>query len=182
MHAIFPRALLINLLLAGSLVVAQTASVPADPSKATDTTTPSQMSTPQSPASTPSVTGPAAPAQPAATSSSSASSSQPTVKTMPQTKEVENIDALLAPPPQPKGKVSLFGGTVKDVDAIRNKMTLQVFGGNKTKVFFDERSHIYRNGVETTQLGIHKGDRVYVDTQLDKGRLFARNIQVQTGA
>jgi len=47
-------------------------------------------------------------------------------------------------------------------------------------VNFDERSHIFRNGVETTQLAIHKGDKVYVDTQLTQGKIFARNIQVQT--
>ena len=31
-------------------------------------------------------------------------------------------------------------------------------------------------------LGINKGDRVYVDTQLDHATLFARNIRVLTEA
>ena len=49
------------------------------------------------------------------------------------------------------------------------------------KVFIDERSHIYRNGTETTVLGIHKGDRVYVDTMLSQdNRIFARNVRVLT--
>jgi hypothetical protein len=34
--------------------------------------------------------------------------------------------------------------------------------------------------VETTQLGVRKGDRVYVDTQLDGGKVFARNIRVES--
>jgi len=59
-------------------------------------------------------------------------------------------------------------------------MTVEIYGKGKMKVNFDERSHIFRNGVETTQLAIHKGDKVYVDTQLTQGKIFARNIQVQT--
>ena len=109
-----------------------------------------------------------------------ASSDTPTTTTMPQTKEVKSIDSLMEPPPLPKGKISLIGGTVQNVDQIRNRMTVEIFGKGKMKVFFDERSHIYRNGVETTQLAIHKGDRVYIDTQSAQGKIFARNIQVQT--
>ena len=46
---------------------------------------------------------------------------------------------------------------------------------------FDERSHFFRDGVETTQLAIRKGDRVYVDTMLDNTRVFARNVRINTG-
>ncbi len=91
-------------------------------------------------------------------------------------------DPLLEPPPLPKGKTTLIGGIATSVDHVRNRMTVQPFGkGTKVKVFIDERSHIYRNGTETTVLGIHKGDRVYVDTMLaSNDRIFARNVRVLT--
>jgi hypothetical protein len=91
-------------------------------------------------------------------------------------------DPLLEPAPLPKSKTTLIGGIATNVDHIRNRMTVQPFGkGAKVKVFIDERSHIYRNGTETTVLGIHKGDRVYVDTMLaSNDRIFARNIRVLT--
>ena len=38
------------------------------------------------------------------------------------------------------------------------------------KKAYDKRTHVYRDGVETTQLGIRKGDRAYVDTMLDGHR------------
>ena len=107
------------------------------------------------------------------------STGTPSTTAMPETKAVKSIDSLLEPPPMPSGKVSLLGGTVHSIDQIRNRMLVDIFGKGKMKVFFDERSHFYRNGVETTQLAVHKGDRVYVDTQLAQGRIFARNIQVQ---
>ncbi|HLJ29572.1 MAG TPA: DUF5666 domain-containing protein [Candidatus Angelobacter sp.] len=89
-------------------------------------------------------------------------------------------DPLLDPPPPPEGMTSLVGGTIRSVDHIRNKMTIAVFAGNRWKIAFDERTHIFLNGAETTQLAIKKGERVYVDTMLDhqKHEVFARNIRL----
>ncbi len=90
-------------------------------------------------------------------------------------------DPLLDVPPMPTTTVTLVGGVVTHVDRIRNKLAVQPFGsGSSMKMTFDERTHIYRDGRETTQLGVKKGDRVYVDTQLDSNRVFARNIRVES--
>jgi hypothetical protein len=95
--------------------------------------------------------------------------------------ESSNYDPLLDLPPLPQGQTTLVGGTVHSIDQIRNQLTVQPFGGHAMKVFFDERTHIYRDGVPSTQLVIRKGERVYVDTMLDGTRVFARNIRVVTG-
>ena len=47
-------------------------------------------------------------------------------------------------PPMPGGKVTLLGGTIQKVDHIRDRLTLQVFGGNRTAVLFDERTRVFR--------------------------------------
>src|SRR5205814_344212 len=64
------------------------------------------------------------------------------------------------------------------VDHIRNRLSIDAFGGKKMSIRFDDRTHVFRDGVETTQLAIHKGDRVYVDSQLDQTKVFARNIHI----
>ena len=89
-------------------------------------------------------------------------------------------DPILDPPPFPSGGTTLVGGTIRDVDRIRNRMVVNVFGGGRWKVSFDERTHIFRNGAETTQLALKKGERVYVDTMLDPTNhdILARNIRV----
>ncbi len=107
-------------------------------------------------------------------------SGPPTTKTMATPKEIVAADALLAPPPPPQGKIALIGGSVKNIDQIRNRMEVDIFGGGKMKMIFDERSHFYRDNVETTQLAVKKGDRVYVDSQLDQGKIFARSVRVQS--
>jgi hypothetical protein len=94
-------------------------------------------------------------------------------------------DPLLDTPPLPKGKPTLVGGMAVKVDKVRNRVTVEPYGAkNKMPVFIDERSHIYRNGVETTIASIKKGDRVYFDTMLDGAHIFAKNVRVvsETGA
>ncbi|MGA2961195.1 MAG: hypothetical protein ABSD96_05935 [Candidatus Korobacteraceae bacterium] len=90
-------------------------------------------------------------------------------------------DPILDPGPLPSKPMSLIGGTVKKVDAVRNRVAIQPFGGGpEVYVLFDDRSHIYRNGAAVTVLGIHRGDRVYVDTMTLEHKVFARTIRVET--
>lgn len=90
-------------------------------------------------------------------------------------------DPLFGVPKMPKGKTALVGGTVQKIDPIRQRITLRIFGNNKKMTLgYDERSHIYRDGVESTYRAVQPGERVYVDSMLDGTALFARNIRVVT--
>ncbi len=130
------------------------------------------------PPATQSPTGQAAPAP------DTPAESQPVTTTQYPTSSDDNpYDPILEPPPLPKGKATLIGGIATSVDHVRNRITIQPFGkGEKVKVVVDERSHIYRNGTPTTVLGIHKGDRIYVDTMLDRSnnKILAKNVRVVT--
>lgn len=94
--------------------------------------------------------------------------------------EESGHDPILDPPPPPTGSTTLVGGIIQSVDRIRNRMMVRVFGGGHWRVNFDERTHIFRNGAETTPLALKKGERVYVDTMSDQANhdIFARNIRV----
>jgi len=93
-------------------------------------------------------------------------------------------DPVLDPPPFPAGTTTLVGGIIRRVDPVRNRMTIGVFSGDNWTVRFDERTHIFRNGAETTELALKKGERVYVDTMLDENNhdIFARNIRLGVAA
>jgi hypothetical protein len=107
------------------------------------------------------------------------SAAQPAASTAQETGDAN--DPLFGTAPLPKGEVSLIGGTVQKIDRLRNRVKVKTFGDGKAmNMVFDERTHIYRDGVETTERGIRQGDRVYVDSMLDGGKLFARNIRVVT--
>jgi len=99
------------------------------------------------------------------------------------TKKPVDTDPVMGVPPLPEGKTSMIGGNVSSIDAVHNKMKVKIFGdGGKWDVAFDERTHFYRDGKETTFAQIKKGDRVYVDTMSDKRGIFARNVRVVTSS
>ena len=93
-----------------------------------------------------------------------------------------DVADLLAPKPLQPSKLSLIGGTVKSIDQIRDNMTVHIYDAGTMRVKFDQRTHFYRDGKETTQLTVKKGDRVYLDTQLFEGKVFAKNVHVETGS
>lgn len=95
-------------------------------------------------------------------------------------KKPVDTDPLFGVPPLPPGKTSLVGGTVAKIDGVHNRLGVKVFGGGRWTIAFDERTHFYRDGAETTFEKVKKGDRVYVDTMLDNHRIFARNVRVVT--
>jgi hypothetical protein len=106
---------------------------------------------------------------------------QPATEIIPEGKDLPSADPVLERKELPKSKMSLIGGRVTKVDRIRDRVNIQPFGGGKKlDVRFDERSHIYRNGRETTMMGINKGDRIYADTMLVEGHIFAKNLRVVT--
>ena len=115
-------------------------------------------------------------------SAAAANSDQP-AKTSPTTAAPETHDPLLDLPPLPKAKVSLIGGTVAKLDPIQNRLTVQTFGGKqKMRLGFDVRTRFYRDGQASNQRDLKPGQRVYVDTQLEGTKIFAKTIWIETQA
>ena len=83
---------------------------------------------------------------------------------------VESNDPLLSVPPMPKGKTTLVGGQVRNIDQIRNHMDVDSFGGGHMRVNFDERSHFFRDGVETTQLARRQVPDLFLEPVLEEQR------------
>src|ERR1700748_2753565 len=78
----------------------------------------------------------------------------------------------------PKGKSTVIGGTISNVDPVRDALVLKVFGGKRMKIFFDERTQVYRNGTKTSLHDLHANDRASVETMLDGTTIFARSIHM----
>ena len=159
---------------------------PGDPTSQTRPMTPATDNT--------SVTKPAAPepapatdsvksATPAATNDAAGANnaSVPTTTIYPDVDPKSVLAPKLDPGPLPENKSALIGGRVRDIDQIRNQMTVDIFGkGGKMKVLFDPRTRFDRNGTPTNQTTIKKGDQVYLDTQLVNHKIFARDVYIHT--
>src|SRR6185312_472792 len=72
---------------------------------------------------------------------------------------IDPHEPLFAPGPLPKGTISLVGGTVVNVDRIRNRLKIKVTGGDDMTLAFDERSNFFRDGQPVTYEKLQKGDR-----------------------
>jgi hypothetical protein len=83
-------------------------------------------------------------------------------------------------PALPRGKTTLIGGALTRLDRIHDELSVEVFGGQKLKVLFDERTHVYRDGERASQRDLQSGQKLYLDTMLDGSKIFARNIRIVT--
>ena len=81
-------------------------------------------------------------------------------------------------PPAPNGKSTVIGGTIHDVDPVRDQLTLKVYGGRSMKILFDERTQVYRNGVKISLRNLVPEDHASIETVLDGTNVFALSIHI----
>lgn len=95
----------------------------------------------------------------------------------------EDYDPLLDLPPLKHETVTLIGGVVVRLDEVMNHMVFQPFGTKqKMEVHFDTRTHFYLDGKPITEREVKQGQRIYLDTQLNGDRVFAKTIWIRTSA
>jgi hypothetical protein len=81
-------------------------------------------------------------------------------------------------PALPRGKSTVIGGAIREVDGVRDQLVLNVFGGHAMRVLFDERTQVYRDGNKASLRDLRAGDHVSVETMLDGTTIFARSIHM----
>ena len=80
--------------------------------------------------------------------------------------------------PKATGKATLVGGTISKVDRVHDSLTLALFGGGKARIFFDARTHIFKDGAAVSPNALQEGQRAYLDTKAAGKITFAGNIRV----
>jgi hypothetical protein len=83
-------------------------------------------------------------------------------------------------PPMPKGKSTIMGGSIRDLDPVRDQFTLNVYGIKPLKILFDERTQVFRDGKRISLRELTPSKHVSVQTTLDDGRVFALSIHILT--
>lgn len=81
-------------------------------------------------------------------------------------------------PPTPRGKSTVMGGQIRDVDPVRDQFMLKVFGGKPVTILFDERTQVYRDGAKISVLALNPDDQASVETTLDGTKIFALRIHM----
>jgi hypothetical protein len=89
---------------------------------------------------------------------------------------------LSNPPPVPSAKPTLVGGTIGKLDRVRDRITVNVFGGGRVNILFDPRTRVFVGRANGSTADLAEGERVYLDTILDGSTVFAKTIRVEKKA
>jgi hypothetical protein len=71
-----------------------------------------------------------------------------------------------------------MGGEILDVDHVRDRFTLSVFGQRRVKILYDERTQIFLDGNMIPLRDLHPLDHASVQTVLDGTDVFALSIHI----
>ena len=83
-------------------------------------------------------------------------------------------------PPLPKGKTTVIGGAIGNINPVLDQFTLKVFGGGSMKILFDERTEVFRNGVRIPVADLGPIQHASVETTLDGTDVYAMRIHMLT--
>jgi hypothetical protein len=71
-----------------------------------------------------------------------------------------------------------MGGEIRNVNPVKDELTLKVFGQKPVKILFDERTEVYRDGKKIPLHDLHTTDHASVQTVLDGINVFALSIHI----
>lgn len=81
-------------------------------------------------------------------------------------------------PPLPRGRATVIGGRISEVNPVLDQFSLRVFGGKTMKIFYDARTRVYLNGDKISTIALHPEDHASVETTLDGASVYALNIHI----
>ena len=81
-------------------------------------------------------------------------------------------------PPLPQGKSTILGGEIYRVDPVMDEFQLKVYGEKPMKIFFDERTEVYRDGKRIPLHDLGPATHASVQTMLDGTIVFAASIHI----
>ena len=91
---------------------------------------------------------------------------------------VSSSGGLLTLPPVPDGTTTIVGGTIRDLDLLRDQFSLALSGQRPMKILFDERTQLYRDGVKISLRELRPEVHASVQTALDGSNVFAVSIHI----
>jgi hypothetical protein len=80
----------------------------------------------------------------------------------------------------PKGKSTVLGGSIRDVDQVRDRFVLNVYGQKSMRILYDERTQVFRDGKRISLHDLGTSAHASVQTTLDGATIFAITVHILT--
>jgi hypothetical protein len=85
---------------------------------------------------------------------------------------------LPALPNSPQGQSTIMGGTIRNLDPVRDQFRLKAFGQKPMTILYDERTQVYLDGKNISMNDLRPTDNASVQTVLDGTTVFALSIHL----
>ena len=87
-------------------------------------------------------------------------------------------DDVSAIPPLPRGKSTILGGAIHDVDPVLDRFTLRIVGEKPIRILFDERTQVFVDGKKIPLRDLRPANHASVQTTLDGTSVFALSVHI----
>jgi hypothetical protein len=81
-------------------------------------------------------------------------------------------------PPMPKGKSTVLGGAIRDVDPVRDRFVLNVYGEKPMRILYDERTQVFKDGKRIPLHDLSPSAHASIQTTLDGASIFAISVHI----
>ncbi len=81
-------------------------------------------------------------------------------------------------PPLPRGKSTILGGKIGNIDQVRDQFVLRVYGEKPMKILYDERTQVFKDGNKIPLRELGPAEHASVQTTLDGSKIFALSIHI----
>ena len=102
----------------------------------------------------------------------------PVADTSPSLKSEKPTVSLADVPPLPQGKSTILGGQIREIDPVRDRFVLHVYGVKPMKILFDARTQLFLDGNKVPLHDLKAADHASVQTMLDGDKIFAVSVHI----
>ena len=81
-------------------------------------------------------------------------------------------------PPLPKGTSTILGGSIRDIDPVLDRFTLNIIGEKPMRILYDQRTQLFVDGKRISLNQLRPADHASVQTTLDGTSVFAISVHI----
>jgi hypothetical protein len=101
-----------------------------------------------------------------------------TLAASPDANAANGHDDLTPIPALPRGKSTILGGAIRNVDPVLDRFTLAIVGEKPIKILFDERTQVFLDGKKIPLRDLRPSSHASVQTTLDGVSVFALSVHI----
>ena len=102
----------------------------------------------------------------------------PLVASAPSVKSGNTAANLADVPPIPTGRSTILGGQIRDIDSVRDRFVLKVYGEKPMRILFDARTQLFVDGNRIPIDELKSAEHASVQTTLDGDKVFALSVHI----